>query len=181
MKTIFLVLSRPRTQSTALDLSLDGPRISLFLTATCLSPLSTVTARLSASQSHRDLLLLDLYASQSLWVKIKIEVLMAAVQTLLLATFYSQVVSVVPNNSSLLSSIWYASISHSHSIFRFHSHSQSLFRCFGTVYDMAVDLTSETIVIVGQDKKIKTFDVATWRLIRSYNHDKDFGEPIKGK
>ncbi|WJX78299.1 hypothetical protein P8452_61537 [Trifolium repens] len=78
---------------------------------------------------------------------------MAAVQTLLLATFYSQVVSVVPNNSSLLSSIWYASISHSHSIFCFHSHSQ--------------------------DKKIKTFDVATWRLIRSYNHDKDFGEPIK--
>ncbi|XP_045793438.1 WD repeat-containing protein 62 isoform X1 [Trifolium pratense] len=50
---------------------------------------------------------------------------------------------------------------------------------FGTVYDMAVDLTSETVVTVGQDKKIKTFDVATRRLIRSYNHDKVFGEPIK--
>ncbi|KAK2363667.1 hypothetical protein QL285_088622 [Trifolium repens] len=44
----------------------------------------------------------------------------------------------------------YTSILHSHSIFRFHSHSQSLFRCFGTVYDMAVDLTSETVVTVGQ-------------------------------
>ncbi|KAK7395150.1 hypothetical protein VNO78_15694 [Psophocarpus tetragonolobus] len=49
----------------------------------------------------------------------------------------------------------------------------------GTVYDMAVDLTCETVVTVGQDKKIKTFDMAAQKLIRSYNHDKTFGEPIK--
>ncbi|KAL9315375.1 hypothetical protein ACSQ67_016376 [Phaseolus vulgaris] len=49
----------------------------------------------------------------------------------------------------------------------------------GTVYDMAVDLTWETVVTVGQDKKIKTFDMAAQKLIRSYNHDKFFGEPIK--
>ncbi|XP_012575368.1 uncharacterized protein [Cicer arietinum] len=49
----------------------------------------------------------------------------------------------------------------------------------GTVYDMAVDLTCETVVTVGQDKKIKTFNMATQRLIRSYNGDKFFGEPIK--
>ncbi|KAG5142868.1 hypothetical protein JHK82_018563 [Glycine max] len=49
----------------------------------------------------------------------------------------------------------------------------------GTVYDMAVDRTCETVVTVGQDKKIKTFDMAAQKLIRSYNHDKNFGEPIK--
>ncbi|KHN08298.1 Mitogen-activated protein kinase-binding protein 1 [Glycine soja] len=47
---------------------------------------------------------------------------------------------------------------------------------FYTVYDMAVDQTCDT---VGQDKKIKTFDMAAQKLIRSYNHDKIFGEPIK--
>ncbi|TKY65891.1 Mitogen-activated protein kinase-binding protein 1 [Spatholobus suberectus] len=49
----------------------------------------------------------------------------------------------------------------------------------GTVYDMAVDLTCETVVTAGQDKKIKTFDMAARKLIRSYNHDKNFGQPIK--
>ncbi|CAJ1803649.1 unnamed protein product [Sphenostylis stenocarpa] len=49
----------------------------------------------------------------------------------------------------------------------------------GTVYDMAVDKTCETVVTVGQDMKIKTFDMAAQKLIRSYNHDKKFGEPIK--
>ncbi|KOM37600.1 hypothetical protein LR48_Vigan03g098200 [Vigna angularis] len=49
----------------------------------------------------------------------------------------------------------------------------------GTVYDMAVDATCETVVTVGQDKKIKTFDMAAQKLIRSHNHDKNFGEPIK--
>ncbi|KAK7294641.1 hypothetical protein RJT34_17531 [Clitoria ternatea] len=49
----------------------------------------------------------------------------------------------------------------------------------GTVYDMAVDLTCETVVTVGQDKKIKAFDVAARKLITSFNHDKNFGEPIK--
>ncbi|RDX82457.1 WD repeat-containing protein 62, partial [Mucuna pruriens] len=49
----------------------------------------------------------------------------------------------------------------------------------GTVYDMAVDLTCETVVTVGQDKKIKTFDMAARKLTRSYDHDKNFGEPIK--
>ncbi|XP_027927090.1 mitogen-activated protein kinase-binding protein 1 isoform X1 [Vigna unguiculata] len=49
----------------------------------------------------------------------------------------------------------------------------------GTVYDMAVDLTCETVVTVGQDKKIKTFDMAAQKLIKSHNHDKNFGEPIK--
>ncbi|WVZ05114.1 hypothetical protein V8G54_018460, partial [Vigna mungo] len=49
----------------------------------------------------------------------------------------------------------------------------------GTVYDMAVDVTCETVVTVGQDKKIKTFDMAAQKLIRSHNHDKNFGEPIK--
>ncbi|KAL2337005.1 hypothetical protein Fmac_011451 [Flemingia macrophylla] len=49
----------------------------------------------------------------------------------------------------------------------------------GTVYDMAVDLTCETVVTVGQDKKIKTFDMGARKLIRTYNHDKNFGEPIK--
>ncbi|XP_020235251.1 mitogen-activated protein kinase-binding protein 1 isoform X2 [Cajanus cajan] len=49
----------------------------------------------------------------------------------------------------------------------------------GTVYDMAVDLTCQTVVTVGQDKKIKMFDMAARKLIRTYNHDKNFGEPIK--
>ncbi|KAJ1437346.1 WD40/YVTN repeat-like-containing domain superfamily [Sesbania bispinosa] len=57
-------------------------------------------------------------------------------------------------------------------------HRQRASQC-GIVYDMAVDLTCETVVTVGQDKKIKTFDMAARKLIRSYNHDKNFGEPIK--
>ncbi|MED6150355.1 hypothetical protein PIB30_071499 [Stylosanthes scabra] len=50
---------------------------------------------------------------------------------------------------------------------------------FGTVYDMAVDWTCENIVTVGQDKKIKIFNTASQKLIRSYTHGKTFGEPIK--
>ncbi|RYR62061.1 hypothetical protein Ahy_A04g019398 [Arachis hypogaea] len=50
---------------------------------------------------------------------------------------------------------------------------------FGTVYDMAVDWTCENVVTVGQDKKIKIFNTASQKLIRSYTHDKTFGEPIK--
>ncbi|KAK7256868.1 hypothetical protein RIF29_30412 [Crotalaria pallida] len=57
-------------------------------------------------------------------------------------------------------------------------HRQKASQC-GTVYDMAVDLTCDTVVTVGQDKKIKTFDMTAGKLIRSYNHGKFFGEPIK--
>ncbi|XP_024627066.1 WD repeat-containing protein 62 isoform X3 [Medicago truncatula] len=60
----------------------------------------------------------------------------------------------------------------------FMQHRQRASQC-GTVYDMAVDQTCETVVTVGQDKKIKAFDMETRRLIRSYNHDNSFGEPIK--
>ncbi|KAG5095333.1 hypothetical protein JHK84_050921 [Glycine max] len=54
-------------------------------------------------------------------------------------------------------------------------HRQRILQC-GTANDMAVDQTCDT---VGQDKKIKTFDMAAQKLIRSYNHDKIFGEPVK--
>ncbi|XP_030479012.1 uncharacterized protein LOC115696243 isoform X1 [Cannabis sativa] len=49
----------------------------------------------------------------------------------------------------------------------------------GTVYDMAVDPKMEIVVTVGQDKKINTFDITTGKLIRSFKHNKDFGDPIK--
>ncbi|XP_041026151.1 mitogen-activated protein kinase-binding protein 1 [Juglans microcarpa x Juglans regia] len=62
-----------------------------------------------------------------------------------------------------------------HMISRHHHLMASL----GTVYDMAVDPAAETVVTVGQDKKINTFDIAAGKLIRSFRHDKDFGEPIK--
>ncbi|XP_019450724.1 PREDICTED: mitogen-activated protein kinase-binding protein 1 [Lupinus angustifolius] len=57
-------------------------------------------------------------------------------------------------------------------------HRQKASQC-GAVYDMAVDPSCETVVTVGQDKKIKAFDMSAQKLIRSYNHDKFFGEPIK--
>ncbi|PON63709.1 WD repeat containing protein [Trema orientale] len=49
----------------------------------------------------------------------------------------------------------------------------------GTVYDMAIDPEMEIVVTVGQDKKINTFDITAGKLIRSFKHDRDFGEPIK--
>ncbi|XP_062095314.1 uncharacterized protein LOC133801171 isoform X2 [Humulus lupulus] len=49
----------------------------------------------------------------------------------------------------------------------------------GTVYDMAVNPKMEIVVTVGQDKKINTFDTTTGKLIRSFKHNKDFGDPIK--
>nr|GEU51936.1 hypothetical protein [Tanacetum cinerariifolium] len=49
----------------------------------------------------------------------------------------------------------------------------------GTIYDIAVDPTTETAVTVGQDKKINMFDVATGQVIRSFKHGGEFGDPIK--
>ncbi|PWA57066.1 hypothetical protein CTI12_AA376850 [Artemisia annua] len=49
----------------------------------------------------------------------------------------------------------------------------------GTIYDIAVDPTTETAVTVGQDKKINMFDVATGQVIRSLKHGGEFGDPIK--
>ncbi|XP_021290055.1 mitogen-activated protein kinase-binding protein 1 [Herrania umbratica] len=49
----------------------------------------------------------------------------------------------------------------------------------GTVYDMSVDPVMEVVVTVGQDKKINTFDIVSGKLIRSFKHNKDFGDPIK--
>ncbi|XP_010256673.1 PREDICTED: mitogen-activated protein kinase-binding protein 1 isoform X2 [Nelumbo nucifera] len=49
----------------------------------------------------------------------------------------------------------------------------------GTVYDMAIDPAVEVAVTVGQDKKIKTFNIAAGRLIKMFKHEENFGEPIK--
>ncbi|XP_037495031.1 mitogen-activated protein kinase-binding protein 1 [Jatropha curcas] len=49
----------------------------------------------------------------------------------------------------------------------------------GTVYDMALDPTTEFVVTVGQDKKINAFNIASGKPIRSFKQDKDFGDPIK--
>ncbi|XP_057489788.1 uncharacterized protein LOC130775686, partial [Actinidia eriantha] len=50
---------------------------------------------------------------------------------------------------------------------------------YGTVCDIAVDPNMEVAVTVGQDKKINTFNTATGKLIRSFKHDGDFGDPVK--
>ncbi|KAI3771297.1 hypothetical protein L6452_02459 [Arctium lappa] len=58
-----------------------------------------------------------------------------------------------------------------------HSH-QQITSC-GTVYDIAIDSTTETAVTVGQDKKINMFDIAAGQVIRSFKQGGDFGDPIK--
>ncbi|XP_024965743.1 mitogen-activated protein kinase-binding protein 1 [Cynara cardunculus var. scolymus] len=58
-----------------------------------------------------------------------------------------------------------------------HSH-QHIASC-GTVYDIAMDPTTETAVTVGQDKRINMFDIAAGQVIRSFKQSGDFGDPIK--
>ncbi|XP_010553083.1 PREDICTED: mitogen-activated protein kinase-binding protein 1 isoform X2 [Tarenaya hassleriana] len=58
-----------------------------------------------------------------------------------------------------------------------HCHPQTLSN--GTFYDMAVDPTSGTVVIVGKDKKINVFGIETGKLVRSFKQDRDYGDPIK--
>ncbi|XP_076905249.1 uncharacterized protein LOC143560947 [Bidens hawaiensis] len=49
----------------------------------------------------------------------------------------------------------------------------------GTIYDIAIYSTTESAVIVGQDKKINILDIATEQVIRSFKQGGDFGDPIK--
>ncbi|XP_022034051.1 WD repeat-containing protein 62 isoform X2 [Helianthus annuus] len=49
----------------------------------------------------------------------------------------------------------------------------------GTIYDIAIDPTTETAVTVGQDKKINILDIAAGQVIRSFKQGGDFGDPNK--
>ncbi|KZV39623.1 mitogen-activated protein kinase-binding protein 1 [Dorcoceras hygrometricum] len=48
-----------------------------------------------------------------------------------------------------------------------------------TTYDMDVDSQMELALTVGQDKKIRAFNIQSGGLVKSFNQDQDFGDPVK--
>ncbi|XP_073133482.1 uncharacterized protein [Henckelia pumila] len=48
-----------------------------------------------------------------------------------------------------------------------------------TIYDMDVDSQMKVALTVGQDKKIRAFNIQTGGLVKSFKQDEDFGDPVK--
>ncbi|KAG9453880.1 hypothetical protein H6P81_006784 [Aristolochia fimbriata] len=59
-----------------------------------------------------------------------------------------------------------------------HDHSLQIVT-HAPIYDMAIEPVSQSVVTVGQDKKMNVFDFGAGKFIKAFKQDPDCGEPIK--